>query len=162
MVMVDFEEIKDKISEGQEIEEVLKKFNWKEFEDFITEIFRSNGFTVKQNFRFKTNSRHEIDLLAVRNKLVLCIDCKEWNRGRYKKTGLKYAARNQEKRLGELRKFLKKNPIATGILNVDANSNFYPLIVTLFEEDLTKERDTIVIPVWKLNLFLLEMDNYLH
>jgi len=159
--MINLEGIKDKISKGQEIEEVLKKFNWKEFEGFIAEIFRDNGFAVKQNFRFKTKNRYEIDLLAINKRVAFCVDCKEWNQGRYKKTGLKYAAKNQEKRLEELRKFLKKNPIATGMLNVDANPNFYPLIVTLFEEDLTKENNTIIVPAWKLNGFLLEMDNYL-
>ena len=159
--MINLEEIKDKISKGQEIEEALEKFNWREFEDFITEIFRNNGFNVKQNFRFKTKNRYEIDLLAIGKRVAFCVDCKGWGRGRYKKTGLKYAAKNQEKRLEELRKFLKKNPIAVGMMNIGQTQEFYPLIVTLFEEDLLKESDTIVVPVWKLNSFLLEMDNYL-
>ncbi len=159
--MIDFEKIRTGLSEGKQLEDIVGKFNWKEFEGFIAEIFRSNGFLVKQNFRFKTKNRYEIDLLASNNRYVLCIDCKEWNKGRYKKSGLKNAVVKQEKRLVELKKFLKKNLIANQILGINSKSKFYPLIVTLFEEELSKENNTLIIPAWKLNGFLLEFENHL-
>ena len=158
--MIDLEEIKAAALEGKQLEEILQKFNWKEFEEFVAEIFRNNGFRVKQNFRFKTKNRYEIDLLAISNRHVLCIDCKEWGRGRYKKSGLKQAAGKQEKRLKEFRKFIKKNLIAKKMLKISQDSNFYTLIVTLFEEDLLKENETIVVPAWKLNAFLIDMNSY--
>ncbi|MBI4009923.1 MAG: NERD domain-containing protein [Candidatus Aenigmarchaeota archaeon] len=159
--MIDLEKIKQKLLKGYQHEDIIKKFNWKEFEGFIAEIFRNNHFFVKQNFVFKTKNRYEIDLVAVSNRYVLCIDCKEWNRGRYKKSGLKKAANKQEKRVGEFRKFLKKNLIANKMLNTSQKSRFYSLIVTLFEEELLKENNTIIVPAWKLNSFLLDLDNYL-
>ena len=159
--MINLEEIKAAILKGEQFENIIQKFNWKEFEDFVAEIFRNNGFVVKQNFKFKTKNIYEIDLVAANNRYVLCVDCKEWNQGRYKKTGLVYAVKKQEKRLDEFRKFLKKNLIASKMVNITLKLKFYPLIVTLFEEELLKENTTLIIPVWKLNVFLLELDNYL-
>ena len=159
--MVNLEEIKTWISQEGKMEEVLQKFNWKEFEKFIAEIFQNNGFVIKRNFRFKTKNRYEIDLIATSNRFVFCVDCKMWNQGRYKKTGLKNAINLQEKRVKELEKFLNKNPIAKSLLKINQNYSMAPLIVTLHEEDTIKENDTFVVPAWKLNNFVNELENYI-
>ena len=159
--MVDLEEIKSKVLEGIELETVLGKISWNEFESFVAEIFRDNGFFVKQNFRFKTKSRYEIDVIAIKDKLIFCVDCKEWSAGRYKKSGLKNAVKNQEIRMAELKKFMKNNIIAKGMLNVPSKYDLHTLIVTLLEEDLIKEYNTTIVPAWKLNSFLLGLQNYL-
>lgn len=159
--MMELEKIRKNILSGKPIEEIIKNFNWKEFENFIAEIFRENNFEVIQNFRFKTKRKYEIDIVAARQNIVFCVDCKEWNKGRYKKTGLKYSAKNQEKRVKELKNFLKKNPDIQIFLKVNLKFEFYSLIVTLFEEDLFIEGNTFFVPVWKLNNFLLEAERYL-
>ena len=159
--MVDLEEIKKAVLGGEQLESVLQKFGWKEFEWIIAQIFQNNGFYVKQNFRFKTKNRYEIDLLAVSSRFSICVDCKYWSQGRNKKSGLKSAAKKQEERVKELQKFLKKNLIAKEMLKINRKAKFHPMIVTLFEEDLVKENDTIVLPAWKLNSFLIEFENYL-
>ena len=158
--MMDLEELKRLVLDGKPIEDVLEKFDWREVERIISEIFKENGFQVRQNFRFKTERRYEIDILAVREDLVFCVDCKEWSRGRYKKSGLRQAVKLQENRLKEFKEFVKKNFIAQSKLNMDIKSDFYPMLVTLFEEDMIKENDTFVVPVWKLNNFL--NDSYVH
>lgn len=152
--MIDLEKIKTKVLKGKTVEEVLEKFNWKEFEEVIGEIFRNNEFTIKQNFRFKTKRRYEIDILAMKQNFCLCVDCKEWSRGRYKKAGLKQAVKQLEKRTAELKKFLKKSSI------VDQKFKFYPIIVTLFEEDIAKESKSFIVPASKLNSFLCEFETY--
>ena len=158
--MVELEEIKNAVLKGENIESVLQKFNWKEFEYIAAQIFQNNGFHVKQNFIFKTKNRYEMDIIAVSSRFVICADCKDWNRGRNKKSGLKSAVKKQEERVKELQKFLKKNFIAKEMLKINQKVKFHPLIVTLFEEDLLKESDTIVVPAWKLNNFLIEFENY--
>jgi len=159
---MELEKIRKDLLKGRTIEEILEKFDWKEFEKTVADIFESNEFEVKQNFIFETKKRYQIDVLVKRERIVLCIDCKEWGKGRYKKTGLKYAVKNQEERVNQLINFLKKNLVAKQILKINLRKQkFYPLIVTLQEEDLLKENETFVIPVWKLNSFLLDIEKFL-
>jgi Holliday junction resolvase len=153
---VELEEIRKNMLSGKSIEEILEKFDWKKFEDLVAEIFRKNEFKVKQSFWFRTKRKYEIDIVAIKGSFVLCIDCKEWGKKRYKKTGLKYAAKNQEKRVKEFIKFIKNNRIIQDKLEINPNCKFFPLLVTLFEEDLIKENNVFVVPVYKLNTFLIE------
>lgn len=141
------------------IEDLLEGFDWRGFEEIIGEILNSNGFKIYRNFRFKTKRRYEIDLVAIGNRRVLCIDCKQWGKGRYKKSGLRNAVEKQRERVKQLLKFLKKNPIAQDKLNL--KYEFHPLIVTLLQEELIKENGVFIVPVWKLNSFLVELEDYL-
>jgi Holliday junction resolvase-like predicted endonuclease len=143
------------------IEEVLKKFDWKDFEEIVSEIFRNNDFTVKQNFRFRVKKRYEIDVLAIKQNLIFCVDCKKWSAGRYKKSAIKTAVSEQEKRTEMLRKFLENNPIATEMLKIGKNPRFQSLITTLMEEDVIQNKKTLIVPIFKLNSFLLELESYL-
>ena len=71
--------IEAEVLKGRPIEELLKSFSWKEFEDFCAHVFEINGFQVLRNFRFKSrNKRFEVDIVAVRGALILCADCKRW------------------------------------------------------------------------------------
>lgn len=159
--MISLEEIKDLILQGKTLEEILSNFNWKEFEDTVSQIFAVNDFFVKKNFRFKTKRRYEIDLIATKRNFVICVDCKNWSSGRYKKTALRHVAKVQEERIEELKKFLKKNLIAKNLLKISPTPIFISLIISLLQEDILIEGKTIVVPVWKLNNFLVEMENYL-
>lgn len=161
MEKLDFETF-EKMVKRKNLEEVVRSYDWKYFENVIANIFERNGFRIRKNFRFKTSHRFEIDVLAISDLYVFCVDCKDWGKGRYKKTGLKKAVKNQEERTKQLTKFLKKNIIAKQILKIEMKKQkFYSLIVTVFEEDLLKEGDTFVVPAWKLNSFLLNIEKFL-
>ncbi len=67
----------------------------------------------------------------------------------------------QEERTSQLKKFLIENPLAGKILKIDKNSKFIPIVVTLFEEDLIKENETIFVPAYKLNSFLQDIRLYI-
>jgi Holliday junction resolvase-like predicted endonuclease len=160
--MIDLERIKRRILRGEEIEKILEEVDWKEFEEFVIRILEEHEFNTFHNFRFKTERRYEIDILAVRDDLLLVIDCKKWKRGRYKKTGLKYAVQTQVKRINELKKFLKNNTTLQNKLKLDSNdTEFVPLIVTWFEEELLEHDGVLIVPVWKLNQFLLSLSEYI-
>lgn len=154
-------EIESQIKQGKDIEDVLEKYDWKKFENIIMQIFQESGFHTRQNFRFKTKKRYEVDVIAVKNNRIVCIDCKWWGRGRYKKSGLKSATIAQENRVKELRKFLKKNIIARNLFRITPKYSLYPLLVTLHDEDVIKENETFVIPAWKLNKFITELEVYI-
>ncbi|MBI2543400.1 MAG: NERD domain-containing protein [Candidatus Aenigmarchaeota archaeon] len=154
------EGVEYQLSKGMEIEDILEKYDWKNFETVVSKIFKENIFLTKQNFRFKTKRRYEIDVVAVKNNQVFCVDCKWWGRGRYKKSSLKNAVIEQEKRTNEFMKFLKKNYIAKSLLKIDKQT-IHPLIVTLHDENMIKENQTFVVPIWKLNAFLNHLENYI-
>jgi hypothetical protein len=159
--VIELNEIKLRIQQGEEIEKILKEIDWKDFEKLISEILKKHDFKVQNNFRFRANRRFEVDVLAVRSKISLLIDCKKWGRGRHKKTGLKYAIQDQKERVKQLKKFLKDNPIAQNQLKTQKTKKFIPLIITWFEEDLIEHEDVFIIPIWKFNNFLLNLSEYI-
>jgi len=159
--VIDLNEIKQRIQQGEEIEKVVEEIDWQEFEKLIAEILKKHDFNVHNNFRFKTSRRFEIDVLAVKNKISLLIDCKQWGRGRYKKTGLKYSVEKQKERAKQLKKFLKNNPILKTKLKIKKSTKFIPLLVTWFEEELLEHENTSIVPVWKFNDFLLNINEYI-
>lgn len=155
--MVDLQKLERKVLRGGRLEETLEDFDWKEFERTVGEIFRQNDFRVRKNFRFKTKRRYENDLIAIRNEIVICADCKRWAAHREKSWGIVKAAKEQEKRTAELKKFVRVNPIARDLMKIP-EATFVPMIVTLYQENLLRKGKTFVVPVKKLNSFLLECE----
>jgi len=154
----DFKKFED-LSKGKDMEDMIRDFDWKMFEKIVANIFEKNSFKTKTNFRFKTSRRFEIDVLAISDLYVFCVDCKEWGRGRKKTSRLKKAVEMQEGRMEELKKFFSSNPVASKMMKV-GKQEFFSLIVTWHEEELIKESTTLVVPVWKLNAFLGNFENY--
>lgn len=159
--IVELEKIRKDMLSGKTMEEILENFDWKEFEKIVSDIFEINSFRIYRNFRLKTNRRYEIDLIAIKGNKIICVDCKEWGRGRYKKSGLKNAADKQKQRVKEFIKFLRKNPIAKAKFRIRKKYKFHPLIITLFQEEIVKKDDIFIVPIWKLNSFLNEIERYL-
>jgi Holliday junction resolvase len=96
---MELEKISKAIKNGKELEEVLEKFGWKDFEKVISEIFERNDFSVLTNFRFKTRKRYEIDLIGIRGNLILCADCKSWSSRKSKKVKLEKLHKNKKREL---------------------------------------------------------------
>lgn len=143
-----------------QVEDIASGVDWQGFETLVADIFRAHDFKVKQNFRFKTSSRHEIDVIAVDGRFMICVDCKHWSGGRSKVYGLKSAVKDQQKRVRELQRFLKKNVVAREMLGTDSKE-MLPMVVTLMEEEMVNESGVWVVPVSKFNSFLAEKENYL-
>jgi DNA-binding transcriptional MerR regulator len=154
--MKTLEEIQHALKAGMTIEEIAEKLSWKEFESLCSEILEEHDFEVKKNYRFKLKSWFEIDILATkpfRNYTIgLVIDCKHWGIRKGKKSALKRAALKQEERAKQLK---KANTILLGRLET------FPLIVTLMEEDIKRVENIWIVPIFKLNSFLLNLEEYL-
>ena len=160
MSKINLDDIQQKLSSGKTIEEIISNFDWKEFESLVADIFLTNGFSVKRNFRFKTSRRFEIDVIAVDKEVVFVVDCKEWGKGRYKTSGLRAATDNQDNRVENLKKFLKNNLIAKRRLKIE-RQEFVSVLVTWLQEELERHNNSLIIPVWKLNSFLLHTESFL-
>ncbi len=160
--MIDLNQIKQRILQGEQIEEIIEEIDWKDFEELVTKILEKHDFNTHHNFRFKTGRRYEIDVLGIRNEIILLIDCKQWGRGRYKKSALKNATNNQKQRTKQLKRFLKNNIIAQNKLKITklSGTKFITLIVTWLEEDLIEHENVLIVPIWKFNEFLLNISNY--
>ena len=66
---------------GADVERVSDLLCWKEFEEIAALALKNNGYTVQKNVRFKHEAkRWEIDVVGCKKPLVLCIDCKHWQR----------------------------------------------------------------------------------
>lgn len=159
--MIELNEIKQRILEGEQIEDIIQEIDWKDFEKLVINILIKHDFQTYHNFRFKTERRYEIDVIGIKEKILLAIDCKQWGRGRYKKTGLKYAVQEQKERVKQLKKFLKNNPIPKSKLKISKRVKFIALIITWFEEDLLEYENVFIVPVWKFNEFLLNISEYI-
>ncbi|MBL7169544.1 MAG: NERD domain-containing protein [Candidatus Aenigmarchaeota archaeon] len=158
--MISLEQIKQQLLEGKQIEEIVENIEWQEFEKLVSEILEKHEFKSWNNFRFKTTRRYEIDIIATKNTETFLIDCKQWSTGRYKSSALKQATKHQEERLEEFQKFIKNNPIAKTKFRIKDNQELIPIIVTWYDEKLTKHGQAPIIPIWKLNEFLLSPSNY--
>jgi D-lyxose ketol-isomerase len=144
---------------GRSIEEIISDFDWREFESLVAGIFEANGFFVRKNLRFKTANRYEIDVFAVSDVVAFAVDCKEWGKGRDKRSGLRSAVVRQEERVEHLKRFVKGNPIAQKNLHVH-KQQILPLVVTWLQEDLQMHNGSLIVPVWKLNSFLLHAESF--
>lgn len=67
---------------GADFERTCRFLEWTEFESLAAQAFQANGFRVLTNLRFKhAGKRWEIDVLSFREPLIVCVDCKHWQRG---------------------------------------------------------------------------------
>jgi Holliday junction resolvase-like predicted endonuclease len=66
---------------GADIEHISDLLCWQEFEEIAALALKNNGYIVKNNVRFKhEGKRWEIDVVGCKKPLVICIDCKHWQR----------------------------------------------------------------------------------
>ena len=134
------------LREEQDVEELLSKFDWKDFEAAVAEIFEQNGFDTENNVRFSKERRYEIDVVARKLGDTFCVDCKHWATPKCKRAAAKRAALAQSDRAAAFKDF-------------EGGKDIYPLIVTLLDEDVKFEGGIPIVPVWKLNDFLLNIED---
>ncbi|UCD07484.1 MAG: restriction endonuclease [Candidatus Aenigmatarchaeota archaeon] len=150
---MDLEEIEYQILHGKSIEEIIKEFDWRGFEDLCSSILAEHGWKTKKNFRFKTEKRYEIDILAEKGEKILLIDCKQWGERPGKASQLKISAKKQLERAKEWEKINFLNRVGKELKTL-------PIIITWLEEGITRENGVLIVPVFTFNTFLLEIDKY--
>jgi Holliday junction resolvase-like predicted endonuclease len=69
-------------TQGADIEQISRALHWQEFEEITATALKENGYAVHNNVRFThAGRRMEIDVVACRKPLVVCVDCKRWQKG---------------------------------------------------------------------------------
>ncbi|MHA2016510.1 MAG: hypothetical protein ACTSUH_12290, partial [Candidatus Thorarchaeota archaeon] len=121
-----------------------------------------NGFSCIESLRRRGDSHDEgmeIDVIGVRDRRVIAVDAKMWASRTGKASALRQAAERQAERTRQLALDLnilrKKMPtLAPGPYDL------YPVLVTWLVEDVVFHLGVPVVPVFKLNSFIVELPVY--
>lgn len=143
-------------------EDLALYLTWREFEAFCKQIVEHHQFQCFLNFRFTvpTNKkRYEIDILALRPPYILGFDAKHWQIRAGSNSALKRAIDQQYQRLFALSQVLPSKLLELGI-NTWEHVNIYPLIVSLYDEKLAIQSKGAILPVFKLNQFLIDFTEF--
>jgi hypothetical protein len=135
------------VESGIDILTVCKLINWKDFEVFASEVMKFHNYVVYKNYRIKNPTR-QIDVIGVRLRSALVIDCKHWRRNSY--SGM-VGVVNKQKERGAL--FMKKNESLV-------IENAYPVIITFLPYEFRYVNQVPVVPINSFNSFLIDFDNY--
>ena len=139
------------VSHGQCLKENAKEnslmFNsiaWQGFERIVGELFKMHDYSVEiSKVVVKEKMKRQFDVIARKNGKTLLIDCKKWNKNRYKTSALKTAVEKQ----------VERTVFYPGL-------NKTPLIVTWYDEDLVFHNKVPVVPVGRLNDFLTRIEDF--
>ncbi|MFX1519994.1 MAG: NERD domain-containing protein [Promethearchaeota archaeon] len=147
------------IKTGVDIENVAKYLDWKEFEAFTKDILLFHEFQVHSRVRFKSSKkkRYELDLLAIRNSIILCIDCKHWS----SRAGKKYALKNAvEKQVERTIAFSKEMDFSKLEIEKSDDLHLIPLLISWLVEDIKTYQNVPIIPIFQLSNFLNQIEVY--
>lgn len=132
---------------GVDVFEICKLMNWKDFEILSSEILRFHDYAVYINYRIRNPTR-QIDIVAVKSKVALVVDCKHWKNTSF--STLQEVVRKQKERSIKLAD--RKQ-----ILGI---KNLYPIIVTFLQSEFKSIHGVPIVPIQNFNSFLLDFDTY--
>ncbi len=127
---------------GIELEKLLENEPWQKLEKVVQEILEQNNFETKLHYRLKNGQ--EIDILAQKDSIVLCVECKKLGKKYNRNYKLKLACRQL------------KNKMKT--LANKWNKKIVGVVVTLWP-DLIVEENIYVIPIFALNEWLKTIED---
>ncbi len=152
------------VSHGVDMERVVKVMSWKDFEGFVGRVLDENGYKYTESFRKRGTGETEgmeIDVVGVKGKRILSLDAKMWGDRSGKTSALVAAAEKQATRTSRLGNELERLQKKIGVLR-PGEYNLLPAIVTWLVEDIQFHEGVPIVPIFKLNAFLLELDNFAH
>lgn len=136
------------IQMGTDIEDISKMLNWKDFEVLARNLLDASGFVTRHALRLKKPGI-EIDVVGIKDRMALLIDCKHWKReGR-----------------SALNKFaLMQIHRAEAFIKVNKGKVRFavPAILTLHLESVIFANDVPIVPIIKFRSFLNELTGYLN
>jgi hypothetical protein len=153
---------KKAVEMGAKISEIVEMLTWKDFEGFIASILTTHTFQCVESFRRRGNSLMsgmEIDVIGVRGNTIISIDAKMWGVRSGKATALKKAAEKQKIRTQELSEELDRLSKKMTKL-VTRSYRLFPVLVTWLVEEVELHEGVPVVPIFKLNSFILDFDRY--
>ena len=147
------------VSLGADVEHISAFLGWQEFEDIAALALERNGYSVAKNVRFKhAGRRWEIDVVGCREPLVLCVDCKHWQRG-VKPSALRKIVEAQVERAQALADALPSATLKVKCAKWN-KAKFIPMILSLMPSSFKFYDDVPVVPVLQLQDFLTQLPAY--
>ena len=144
---------------GADVEHVSALLRWQEFEDITAVALERNGYVTRKNVRFKHGGRRwEIDVVACRKPLVLCVDCKRWQRG-LKPSALRMIVEAQVNRARALADMLPSPALKIECVKWN-KAKFVAVILSLMPSSFKFYDNVPVVPVLKLQDFLTQLPAY--
>ena len=144
------------IKQGIDIERASKFLEWKEFERMAAEAFGINGYMVNRNLRFKDRGkRWEIDIVARKRPLIVCVDCKHWHHG-WSRASITKTAEAQVGRTKALSESLQDLTDKLELSNWTRVS-LIPVILSLVPASFKFHNNTPVVPILQLQSFITEL-----
>ena len=141
---------------GADLERVCKLLGWKEFEDISALAFENSGFSVLKRFRFKhLDKRWEVDVLALKNPSVVCVDCKHWRRG-WQRSAISRTAESQTNRTQNLAEASPRLRDRIGISRW-RSATFIPTILSLIPGPFKFYEGVPIVPILQIRDFINEM-----
>lgn len=150
------------VEEGATITQVINLLTWKDFEGFVASILSDNSYRCVESYRRRGNSEiqgMEIDVIGIKGDLIVSIDAKMWSIRSGKASALKTAAEKQKRRTTELSEELDKLSKKIGVL-AEKTYRLFPVLVTWLVEEVELHEGVPVVPIFKLNSFILDLDQY--
>ena len=138
---------------GADIERTSRFLTWSEFESFSKSIFEVNGFKVKKNLHFTwLKKKWEIDVLGLKNPIIISVDCKHWHK-RWSGAASIRAAIDQIERTRALAKASKDIMDKIGIRGWK-HAYFIPIVLSLSPSQHKFYKRTPIVPIFQLKDFL--------
>lgn len=147
---------------GIDLEDVIDLLTWKDFEGFVAHILSEHGFRCIESFRRRGTELSrgmEIDVIGIRGNAIVSADAKMWGIRKSKSSALRAAAENQKERSMKLVSIMSKVAERLGPLSLK-RYEVYPMLVTWFVEEVQFHEGVPIVPVFKLNSFILGFDSF--
>ena len=139
-----------------DFERVCKFLEWMEFENISAVTFEANAFTVKRRFRFKwAGKRREIDLLGLRESMIVCADCKHWLRG-WRRSAIIKTVELQVVRTKALADALPSLDSKIGLTKWK-HATLIPMVLSLVPIPFKFHKQVPIVPILQLQSFLNEL-----
>lgn len=147
------------IASGCDSEVVSKALDWREFEGLSVLALRSAGYSTRTRFRFVSSERRrEIDVLALSEPRILCLDCKHWRRA-WQRSATERFVEAQIERVEALSREL---PVLVTKIGVSSwrQVQLLPVLLTLSDTPYRVCSRVPVVSVFRLRGFLWDLPEY--
>ncbi len=150
------------ISLGCEVEEVIELLTWKDFEGFVAQVLSENDYQCIESFRRRGDRVErgmEIDVIGTKGNIILAIDAKMWSTRSGKVSALRNAVSKQRTRTARLANELDR--LSARVVDMKAGEySLIPILVTWLVEEVEIHEGVPVVPIFKLNAFLLDLNRF--
>ena len=144
---------------GADIEHISDLLCWQEFEEIAALALQNNGYVVKSNVRFKHEDKSwEIDVVGCKKPLVICIDCKHWQRA------ISLSALHKIVDLQNQRTLALADSLPNIALKLESakweKAKFIPAVLSLIPSAYKFCQKVPVVPVLQLQDFICQLPAY--